>query len=117
MELALERVISMVTGAVAAAGQQRKHDLEDTMHLRVEGQASRGVMDENHDETVPEKHTSQPQITRTHASKGMSHAQSFHMYLQLAVRTHKCVSGFILGLTHPARCRHPRHRGFEVIQA
>ena len=42
MELALERVISMVTGAVAAAGQQRKHELEDTMHLRVEDQAPRG---------------------------------------------------------------------------
>ena len=68
MELALERVISMVTVAVAATGQQRKHDLEDTMHLRVEGQAPRGVMDENHDETVTEKHTSQPQIRRTHAS-------------------------------------------------
>ena len=68
MELALERVISMVTVAVAATVQQRKHDPEDTMHLRVEGQASRGVMDENHDETVTEKHTSQPQIRRIHAS-------------------------------------------------
>ena len=87
----------MVTGAVAATVQQRKHDLEDTMHLRVEGQAPRGVMDENHDETVTEKHTSQPQITRTHASKGMSHAQSFPMYLQLAVRAHKCNNDSIFG--------------------
>ena len=87
----------MVTGAVAAVGQQRKHDLEDTMHLRVESQAPRGITDENHDEIVPEKHTSQPQITRTHASKGMSHAQSFHVYLQLAVRAHKCNSDSIFG--------------------
>ena len=62
MELALERVVSMVTGTVAAAGQQRKHDLEDTIHLRIESQAPRGVTDENHDETVPEKHPSQPQF-------------------------------------------------------
>ena len=87
----------MVTGTVEAAGQQRKHDLEDVIHLRVEDQAPRGVMDENHDETVTEKHTSQPQITRTHAFKGMSHAQSFHVYLQLAVRAHKCNSGSFFG--------------------
>jgi hypothetical protein len=96
-----------------AQRQQGKHGLDDTMHLRVAGQAQRGVMDENHDETVTKIHPSQPRFTRAHASQDMSRAQSFPMYLQLAAHTHGCNSDALFVLTHPARCRRPRHRGFK----
>ena len=56
LDFALERLISMVALAALAYWQQRKHELEDRRHRRGVGQARRGVMDENHDETVTKIH-------------------------------------------------------------
>ena len=47
----------------------------------------------------------------------MSRAQSFPVYLQLAVHAHGCNSDALFVLTHPARYRRPRHRGFKVSLA